>query len=634
MISSNTRFAVGLLTCATLAIACSDDDEGDDTSSEFARSSGQDASFGNADGGRGLSGDGGQALGCIEGADMPDEFGRLPCPVPDAGSAEAGADGGSGPGDTGSPGMDGGSGTQTDAATATCDSDDDGGCTGDGETRCVLGGRCRALSGGAAGKLDLLFMIDNSGSMREEHLALQEQIPSLMRMLTSGDRDGDGIADFVPATDVHLGVVSSDMGLVGIQGIPGCEGLGDDGILNSIPSPAVPGCQPSYPMFLSYTPDTTTPQQIADDFRCVGSLGTEGCGFEQQLESVLKAVTPSTSPIRFLGDANGFGRLGHGDGVNAGFVRSGAEGSSVVAIVVVTDEEDCSSRDTRHFTPDQYLPPGDPLTMQDLNLRCFYNPNNLYSLTRYLEGLKALRPEDTDLVIYGAIVGIPPDLVDESALAAVDFRDPIARDAFYDGILADPRMQAVPDPTRTPAQGGNLTPSCITANGRAYPPRRFVELAKGFGEASIVQSICQEDFTPVADAIVGRISDSLGGSCLAWSLPRSAGEVPCEVVFELAPAGTVGTSVHSCNDLPYLATPSNRPTTTAAGREVCIVDQVPVVDTGSGPQPQTGLVGWYYDDFSAEASTECSPTVGPRRIAFCGGAAIVDGANAYLDCAP
>ena len=363
--------------------------------------------------------------------------------------------------------------------------------------------------------VDLLFMVDNSGSMREEQASLRAQFPALVRALTSGDPDQDGTQDFPAVEDLHLAVVSSDMGLVGIQGIPGCEGLGDDGIMQSTPDPALQGCQPSYPRFLSYTANVDDPAQTATDFGCIASLGTEGCGFEQQLEATLKALWPSVdidpetgsqiepNRILFLGDINGAGQLGHGDLENMGFLRNDpVQGVSLIVIILMTDEEDCSSADTRHFTPKIYLDPFDPLADQDLNLRCFFNPQNLYSLDRYVNGFKALRPGAEQLVIFGAIVGVPTDLVSEDARANVDFTDETQLNAYYDNILNDPRMVKTPDPNRTVEQGGNLTPSCITDNGRAYPPRRIVEMARRFGPNGVIQSICQSDFSGALDAII------------------------------------------------------------------------------------------------------------------------------------
>ena len=78
--------------------------------------------------------------------------------------------------------------------------------------------------------------------------------------------------------------------------------------------------------------------------RSVSRLGTEGCGFEQQLESMLKALTPSDSSIRFE-----MNTAGQGDRANAGFVRP----DSLLAIIVVTDEDDGSTID-----PQLYADPG------------------------------------------------------------------------------------------------------------------------------------------------------------------------------------------------------------------------------------------------------------------------------------
>jgi hypothetical protein len=329
--------------------------------------------------------------------------------------------------------------------------------------------------------------------------------------------------------DLHLGVVSSDMGLVGIPDIDKCDGLGDDGIMNPRegwmigPPPEVPGCQATYQSrFLSYRAGVDDPAQTANDLACTAMLGEDGCGFEQQLESALKALWPKVDPmpvngrnrITFLGDASGFGVTGHGDNANAGFLRNDpVTGLSLIAIVMLTDEEDCSSKTTEHFTPAHYLQPNDPLAMQDLNLRCFYNPQNLYAIERYINGFKALRPGNESLVLFAAIVGVPPDLVEPEDYQRTDWTNADQRDAFYSQILADERMQQVIDPVRPAMQGQNLIPSCHSDRGMAYPPRRIVETARGFGENGTVQSICQADFGPAVGAILARIGERLRDPC-------------------------------------------------------------------------------------------------------------------------
>jgi hypothetical protein len=196
-------------------------------------------------------------------------------------------------------------------------------------------------------------------------------------------------------------------------------------------------------------------------------------------------------------------------------------------------------------------------------------------------------------------------------------------------------MQETQD-TSLPPGSGNLVPSCATATGRAYPPRRIVQVAKAFGQSSVVQSICQPDFTPVMQAIVDRISSGLGSSCLPAAVQRSGGRIACEVVWELAPPGTPGASVDQCSDLAFLSPPgSGRPAMTAAGGEVCIVDQVRVIAGAAGSMPEAGQSGWYYDDYSPEAAAQCgAAAASARRIAVTPDATLPAGVIAYLDCAP
>jgi len=352
--------------------------------------------------------------------------------------------------------------------------------------------------------VDMLFVVDNSGSMAQEQGALADQFPRLVEILTSGDLDGDGAVDFPRVEDLHLGVVSTDMGLVGVDGIPNCIGLGDDAVLRNTSAP-LGGCGGPYPPFLAYEVGDDA-EAVARDFGCVASLGTVGCGFEQPLEAGLKALWPfADQRVTFLPDRRGQGSRGHGGEANAGFERA----DSVLVVVMVTDEEDCSSYDTVHLTPAQYLPDGSALRQQPINLRCFYNSDNLFSVDRYINGLRTLRQENPQLVLFAAIAGVPQDLVDERARADVDLGDEAQRQAYYDGILADERMLEQVDESEPEIAKRQLIPSCETATGRAFPPRRFVQVARGFGQNGIVQSICQDDFGPAMHALAERLGETL-----------------------------------------------------------------------------------------------------------------------------
>jgi hypothetical protein len=370
--------------------------------------------------------------------------------------------------------------------------------------------------------LDLLFMVDNSGSMKEEQTALRRELPRMIERLTSGDTDGDGKPDMRPIVELHLGVVSSNMGLVGIVGIDKCMGLGDDAVLQHTPSFELSDCAPSYPSFLTYRSANGDSAQTASDFACISTLGTDGCGFEQPLEAVLKALWPSNDDrITFLPDPQGEGARGRGDTDNAGFLRpTGGTDTSLVAVVLVSDEDDCSSKNTAHLRPPAFLDPArreDRLLLtQGLNVRCELNPDHLHAVSRYVDGLQALRPDSQGLVVLGAIVGVPTALVAPEALAAVDLADPVQREAFYERLLADPMMQQRVDTLGTDSPDDDrMLPSCESPNGLAYPPVRIVETARAFGRDAIVQSICQDDFGPAIDAILGAISRASAAACIA-----------------------------------------------------------------------------------------------------------------------
>jgi hypothetical protein len=518
---------------------------------------------------------------------------------------------------------------------------------------CLVSGVARKVAVTNVDFVDLLFVVDNSGSMRQEQGSLKAQFPKLITTLTTGRKsNGDS---FPPVKDMHLGVVSTDMGLAGIaNNFPGCNTQrhingGDDGVLLH-PGNTGTGCAAMYPQWLSFTQGRDDPKKTSDDFGCIANLGTSGCGFEQQLEAGLKALWPKNyvdenaniyppdkNPILFL-STTAEGRFGHGDvpptqGGNAGFLRNDPiKGLSLIAIIIVSDEEDCSSKNTAHFISTN--DPMNPLSKQGINLRCFYNKQNLFETDRYVKGFQGLRPGSSQLVIYGAIVGVPIDLVDEKARDAVNFEDDAARNTYYDMILSDPRMQERPMNENVPAIA-NVAPSCSRTDSDgmkadAYPPLRMVQVAKGIGQNAVVQSICQEDFGPAMDAIIDVIAKQLGAVCLPRKLVRKAdGFVGCNVVWELPKPGTAPEQTPvDCGAAPFLGPvdPGRAPTNERMGKN-CKVVQLPVKTFGTKPDGD----GWFYDDFTTESMAEC-PKSQPQRVSFSDRAKPPTGVTVKLEC--
>jgi hypothetical protein len=243
-----------------------------------------------------------------------------------------------------------------------------------------------------------------------------------------------------------------------------------DGLLLHAPSDVLEGCAPGYPTFLD-----GDDAQFDEDLACIATLGTGGCGMEQPLLAARRAL------------------VDHANGPNAGFRRA----DSVVAIVVMSDEDDCSAEDTSLFDTQSPLGP--------LNLRCSEHADYLYAVDALVEAVADSVPDPSWLVL-AAILGTPLDLVDTGALAAGDFDLQGAGD--FAAALADPRMQFVVDGT-----GEALETCCEDLDrGVAYPGRRLME-AVAWADANagggLVQSICTADQTPALIAIARTIQGAL-----------------------------------------------------------------------------------------------------------------------------
>jgi hypothetical protein len=151
-------------------------------------------------------------------------------------------------------------------------------------------------------KLDLLFMIDNSGSMEEEQANLARNFPRLIDELKN-------LPMGLP--DLHLGVVSSDLG----DGSWSGEG-------GALQVPSGCGLDPKKGRYLISQSGSNNnfDGDIAHVFACLAELGTGGSGWEQQLASVRMALSGFVP-------------------ANDGFLRPDAH----LAVVYITDEDDGSA---------------------------------------------------------------------------------------------------------------------------------------------------------------------------------------------------------------------------------------------------------------------------------------------------
>jgi hypothetical protein len=329
-------------------------------------------------------------------------------------------------------------------------------------------------------KVDVLFMIDDSPGTLEYQTNLENNFPAFIDRLS---------ARGLPR--LHIGVVTSDLGVSATSGampgptVGGCNGPGDNGDLKNFGA-TVQGT------FLSYTPGpngtstTNYTGTLSDAFSTLASVGAQGCGFEQHLEAVHRA----------LGD----------NPANAGFLRPDAN----LAVILVGDEDDCSIADTAFFTSDTSTlgalqsfrctrfgitcdqGGATPDAMNEVGPKsgCHANEQSQYltHLADYKAFLDSLKP-DPLMITVGAIVGAP---------------EPVSVE------LRAPQGSTTPIPA--------LAHSCQWVDPQndllfADPAVRDVEFANMF-DRHAVGTICQNDLGgPLVD--IARQIDSMTGSpCL------------------------------------------------------------------------------------------------------------------------
>ena len=167
--------------------------------------------------------------------------------------------------------------------------------------------------------VDLLFLVDDSSSMRLSQDNLRRNFPVLMQALKN---QPGGLPN------VHIGVISSDMG-AGDGSVAGCDSTGGkNGIFQYTPRGTCTstGLLPGATYISDIGGVKNYSGNLEDVFTCIAALGESGCGFEHQFAAITRAL--------------GVDGLGAAPAENAGFLRPDA----LLAIVMITNEDDCSAR--------------------------------------------------------------------------------------------------------------------------------------------------------------------------------------------------------------------------------------------------------------------------------------------------
>lgn len=153
-------------------------------------------------------------------------------------------------------------------------------------------------------KVDLLFVIDNSGSMKDEQINLVSSFPSFIDEIQVQLAEAEGY---------HIGVISTD----DYEFNDGCE---EEGALI-----IATGGEGSSDQFCGPFAEGHSYMTEADDldvaFSCAAQIGTDGDSDERGMQTLQAALSD---------DMNGPG------GCNDGFLRDDA----LLVVVLITDEED------------------------------------------------------------------------------------------------------------------------------------------------------------------------------------------------------------------------------------------------------------------------------------------------------
>jgi len=353
----------------------------------------------------------------------------------------------------------------------------------------ATGGNVGTSDGGAStSKLDVLFMIDNSASMKPLQAKLAAQLPSFINGLRS-------LPGGLP--DLHLAVISSSLGAGAFGDVPGCvPGApgGDDG--GRFQHKVGCGLNAGETFLKSEDGGNNFTGSLSDVFSCIAQLGDGGCGFEHQLESTRVALMKAEMAS---------------DPDNGGFLRADAK----LAIVMLTNEDDCS------------VPPESQLFDTSVALVADQPPlGGLWSYRCNEFGHKCDQP------MPHTANGLPLTMtgcVSKEDTNGMYHLTPVADFVtFLKGLKSAPNdvfVAALAGPlapyvvhARTAQTGSGVTEqqpevshACTATDGTyADPSIRLSSFVSAFGVNGDAETICADSFAPAIANMVTRMTTGLG----------------------------------------------------------------------------------------------------------------------------
>lgn len=406
--------------------------------------------------------------------------------------------------------------------------------------------------------VDILFVVDNSNSMEREQARLAEKFSNVIDALA---RHPDGLPS------VHLAVVSTDLGGGGEQNP--CSDVGDNGqflgeTCSTLNGPFLKSIARS-----DGTRDENFTGSLPETFACMATLGNRGCGFEQPLESMRRALSGPQA---------------------TSFLREHA----YLVVVIVSDEDDCSAKDTSIFdgrTQSLASPLGPPKSFRcfEHGVRCDQDDEQirntgprsgcvprdesqyLYAVDEYVQFLYGLK-RSPDQVLVATIAG---ELEPVNVVSRYDERQNL------DYVALDY--------------------SCNEDDAEAVPPIRLSAFVHGFGEANRQEtSICADDFSNALDDI-GNLIVKRAAACLEGNLkdtdPESPGLQP-ECVVGLTEPEEDERLLSECDDTENPTASSLLPCYTLTSNPSC-------ADTATGLSPKVHYPEGFTVPIGTTSSVHC-----------------------------
>jgi hypothetical protein len=351
-----------------------------------------------------------------------------------------------------------------------------------------------------AERMDILIAVDNSRGMADKQQVLAQSIPEFVGVLLNPAcvDDSGALPPFYPATpldpcpagtkrafapmfDVHIGVIDSSLGGHGSDSCPDVDPTSkecspspnttnnDKGHLLSRLTPCGGGSVPTYQSkgFLAWDPTMKLmpPGETKVDDGMGGGLipglrnmvlgaGQIGCGYESQLESV----------YRFLVDPQPYQSIQVVDnaatpmGVDSVLLQQRAEflrPDSLLAVIMLSDENDCSTKEYGQFYYINQLRVGaTSVRMPRARKECTTNPDDACCKScGQSAGNCPADPACTDAQGQVALYTAEEDSInlrcwDQKRRFGIDFLYPIDRyqQAFTSAQIANRAGELVPNP--------------------------------------------------------------------------------------------------------------------------------------------------------------------------------------------